>query len=752
MGNRLSIFVTHVEFQNSGCQIFVHVGDLGSQADTVIERTDEHVGSGAAEIPSSCSVGDLCLALFHEDNGWYRAQVLSVSGQSVTVFFIDYGNTETVTLDNLRTASDYVLAIPALSTKCIVGDCTPLKDQTWTEEEIKKIESMLHSQEFVAEIVSVDPDASVATCNVKLFKNDEPSVPVFLRKSASSSDLSVREECLQMGRDYDVFISYVESPQKFWVQLKEKESDLSSLMSDISACFAEDLPSTGDISNPTVDQVCISCFSEDSSFYRAKVQSIRGDSCKVFFVDYGNSEDKSTSELFTLPQVLSTLPLQAIQCSYKPNSNMAQVEESLCKLESDGLPCSIKAMSKSTSGYVVQIDSIEKLLSQSQTQSVSKPKIDGKLWASIPSVVMQVGGVYDVCLSHIEHPGRFYVQLIGNASKLDEIMQSIDEVAHNCDGLVISNPGTLCLAKFSDNAWYRSEIMTAEDGKLTLGAVDFGFAESFQSKQLLRKIDPKFKELPAQSIICTLHSDRLGRSHWSQKELEKFIALADKTALVCRVAAKIGTLFQVDLFDTKHDRERHINSELMSVSTSSDSSVTQQVQKKLTNVSEPQAKFPPPETKLGSKITLCITALKATAVFGQVTHTPVEKVAKLQSDLNSYYDKQSTKAIDNVSQGCVCCAQYSDGGWYRGIVTSVQGNQVEVSFADFGDSLMKTKSDLKVLDSSFCELPQQCILVSFENLPSVPASKLESVLVNNRIDVILKNKEGMNTPYSLVLS
>ena len=742
MGNRLSIFVTHVEFQNAGCQVFVHVGDLGSQADTVIERTDEHVASGAAEIPSSCSVGDLCLALFHEDNGWYRAKVLSVSGQSVTVFFIDYGNTETVNLDKLRTASDYVLAIPALSTKCIVGDCTPFNDQSWTEEEIKKIEALLHSQEFVAEVTSVEPSASLQTCTVKLFKNDEPDVPVFLRKSSSSSDLSVKVESLQVGKEYEVFVSFVESPQKFWVQLKDKETDLNSLMSEISACFAEDLPSTGDISNPTAEQICISCFSEDGSFYRAKVQSIQGDSCKVIFVDYGNSEDKSTSELFTLPQVLSTLPLQAIQCSYKSNSNTTQIEERLCKLESDGLPCFIRTVSKSGSSYVVQIDSIEKVINQSQTPAVVKTKQDVKLWTSIPSVVMQVGGVYDVCLSHIEHPGRFFVQLIGNASKIDDVMQSIDEIAHNCDGLVVSNPGTLCLAKFSDDAWYRAEVLSVEDGKLTLGAVDFGFIESFQSKQLLRKIDQKFKELPAQSVVCTLHSDRLNKQDWSQKDIDKFSALADKSALVCRVASKKQMLFQVDLFDTTNNQERHINNELISAGASV-TPIAQPVEAKVSTISEkPQAIIPSPEAKIGSQITLCITAIKSTSVFGQVTHTPVDKVAKLQTDLNTHYDKQAAKTIDNIDRGCVCCTQYSDGGWYRAIVTSDQGSQVEVSFADFGDSLMKPKSDLKVLDSSFCELPQQCILVSIDNLPSVPTSKLESVLVNNRITVKLKNKEG----------
>ena len=742
VGNRIPIFVTHVEFQNSGCQAFVHVGDLGSQADTVVERTDAYVNSGGAEIPSSSSVGDLCLALFHEDNGWYRAQVLSVSGNSVKVFFIDYGNTETVKVDNLRNASDFVLAIPPLTTKCQVTDCIPFFEQ-WTEEETKKIESMLHSQEFIAEIVQVDPAAPIASCNVKLFKTDEPTVPVFLRKSSSSSDLTVKNEELQIGQDNLVFVSFVDSQQKFWVQLKQKEKELSSLMSDIGACFAEDLPSSGDIVKPVLNQICASCFSEDGSFYRAKVQSVSGDSCKVFFVDYGNSENKSASELFTLPQVLAQLPMQAIQCSYRPTSDAAKIEDILHNLEAEGTSCVIKAVSKASSGYVVQIDAVEKQLNTNQIQNLStKGKGEGKIWTSLPSVVMQVGSVYDVCISHLEHPGRFYIQLIGNASKLDNVMQSIDEVAHNLDSLIIANPGTLCLAKFSDDAWYRSEIMSADGGSLTVGAIDFGFIEEFSSKQKLRKIDTKFKELPAQSILCSLNSENPSSSDWSEKDVLKFNALAEKTALVCRVIKKSGSIFEVDLFDTTNDQERHINQEL-AISLNGPVRPTVPNSRSIPNSTKPQMKLPPPETALGTKITLCVTALKSTLVFGQVTNTPVEKVAKLQTDLNDYYDKKSTESLDSVDLGSVCCTQYSDGGWYRGVVTSVQGGQVEVLFADFGDSIMKSKSDLKALVPSLCELPQQCVLVNIENLPSVPGNKLESVLVNKRIDVKLKNKEGI---------
>lgn len=747
VGSKASVFVTHLEFLGSECQIFCQVGDIGGQADTLAERVAEVIENGLASPVSGCAVGSICLALFHEDGSWYRARVLESRGSNLKVFFIDYGNTETVTVNNVREAPDYVLAIPALSTKCIVNDCTPIS-RVWTEDERKKVETMLHSGEFTCEVTSVDKsDINNEVYHVKLYNLDSPSTPIFVRPAAGKNQ-SIQLQMLKMEKENEVFVAFVESAKKFWVQLKSQDKELVSLMNDIAACFAEDLPSTGDIVNPVDGQVCAACFSDDGAFYRGLVQNVQGDSCVVFFVDYGNNEKKLTTELFTLPQTLCELPAQAILCTYKGDESV--VEDKLHDLVNEERPSVLKVLSGNpNSGYVVEIDSVEKSLGrisgQSQGATVGS-KAPAKLWQSYTSVIMQVDGLYDVCLSHIEHPGQFFVQLIGNAKTLDVLMQAIDEVAHNYDKLTNLYQGYPCLAKFSDGSWYRAEVTNVAVGKITVVAVDFGFTEVLPPSQL-RNTDPNFKGQPAQAVKCSVDVNRSDQSSWSSAEIERFKSLVEKSALVAKVVTKKGCVHQLDLYETRGNTEKSIITELTRGSNqlaATNGSVRASSYQQQSRLQVSSVSLQLPDIPIGSKINLCFTAVKLPYLYGQLTSTPVEKVAQLQTDLNMYFEKNAGDLLTTTTVGSMCCTKYVDGGWYRGMVTKCAGNQAEVTFVDFGDSVNKSFNDLKVLPSSLCSLlPQQCLLCKIDNLPgSLQQNKIESVLLNNRVDVKLTKKEG----------
>ncbi|KAL4236389.1 Tudor domain [Mactra antiquata] len=742
VGKKASVFVTHLEFVASECQIFCQVGDVGSQADTLAERVAECVENGSASQVSQCTVGDLCLALFHEDNSWYRGRVLQNLVSSVRVYFIDYGNTEVVSLNNIREAPEYVLAIPALSTKCVVSDCTPLGSE-WTDVEKKKIETMLHSGEFTCEIIGTSGgDVNNETYIVKLYSDAAPDTPLFVRP-ASSSSLSLKPHSLSLGQMYEVYISYVESAKKFWIQLKSEENELNSLMTDIAACFAEDLPSTGDIVNPVNGQVCAACFSDDGAFYRGIVQNVKNGKCTVFFVDYGNHEEKSTSELFTLPQALCNLPRQAIQCAYKSDSSI--VEDKLHELSELESPSSAKIISGSAnSGYVIEMSTIDqKLTPKTVSNNQPAPSVSktSKLWQGYSSVIMQVDAIYDACVSHIEHPGEFYVQLLGNSDTLDTVMQAIDEVAHNYDKLTNLYPGYQCLAQFNDGTWYRGEVLACQPGKTTVAAVDFGCIETIQPSRL-RNTDPNFKIQPAQAIRCCIDINRTEKGQWTAQEVDKFKQMTEKHALVVKVVSKKGYVHAVELYETENGHDRNLNVEFMSLSNSGDaiSRVTSPPKAQKVVAVHP-VRLSPPGVSVGMKVTLCFTAVKKLYLYGQLTSTPIEKVAKLQTDVNNYFEKNRENIASPII-GSFCCTQYVDGGWYRGVITNLTGGKAEVTFVDFGDSVQKSVIDLKTLPSSLCDLPQQCLLCKIDNLPStVQDDKLEKVLVNKRVEVKLVQQE-----------
>ena len=62
-----------------------------------------------------------------------------------------------------------------------------------------------------------------------------------------------------------------------------------------------------------------SCNSQDEQtndviWYRCSVVSVTGDICRVFFVDYGNFEERSTSSLMELTGDELTLPVCTVCC------------------------------------------------------------------------------------------------------------------------------------------------------------------------------------------------------------------------------------------------------------------------------------------------------------------------------------------------------------------------------------------------------------------------------------------------------
>lgn len=77
-------------------------------------RCQELHRSGQAERvrTDEFTLGMACLALFL--NNYYRAEVVKISDQTVTVFFVDYGNSHEVATTEVFRATPDLLAIPKL--------------------------------------------------------------------------------------------------------------------------------------------------------------------------------------------------------------------------------------------------------------------------------------------------------------------------------------------------------------------------------------------------------------------------------------------------------------------------------------------------------------------------------------------------------------------------------------------------------------------------------------------------------------
>lgn len=70
-----------------------------------------------AKCPDDVEAGELVCALDASGSMWYRAEVVTVDGENITVYFVDYGNYECVLRKNIREFTADLTKLPALCVK-----------------------------------------------------------------------------------------------------------------------------------------------------------------------------------------------------------------------------------------------------------------------------------------------------------------------------------------------------------------------------------------------------------------------------------------------------------------------------------------------------------------------------------------------------------------------------------------------------------------------------------------------------------
>jgi hypothetical protein len=87
--------------------------------DALMTQIDEISAQGNLwVIRPRVQVGSLYVARYPDDGRWYRATVTSVIGSEATVYYVDYGNSCNVNVNNLREIPPSVAAIPPQAVKC----------------------------------------------------------------------------------------------------------------------------------------------------------------------------------------------------------------------------------------------------------------------------------------------------------------------------------------------------------------------------------------------------------------------------------------------------------------------------------------------------------------------------------------------------------------------------------------------------------------------------------------------------------
>lgn len=104
--------------------------------------------------PESVIIGHPILAKYSEDELWYRAQILSCvhADSTVEVIFVDFGNSESVSLSDVRNVPPKMAVLWKQALTCQLSDGTSTMDD-WSDKLLEIFEELTKGSEYLTATV-----------------------------------------------------------------------------------------------------------------------------------------------------------------------------------------------------------------------------------------------------------------------------------------------------------------------------------------------------------------------------------------------------------------------------------------------------------------------------------------------------------------------------------------------------------------------------------------------------------------------
>lgn len=306
---------------------------------------------------------------------------------------------------------------------------------------------------------------------------------------------------LPVSQFHAVYCSYFEDgPNLFWVQLKSQEHQLDRLLSDLS-----NAPRTPITTKLSIGMACIARFSEDQVLYRAVIQSVQGNGCRVTFVDYGNSELVSFDDMYEIPNEFLefktfAMPFQLYGC--KELGTISQrLKDYFGSLVGHSNVLDLKVVPSNN----VQVQQCELYISNGLNIFNLLKEKKNEL-SSFPYPPTLKSDDYVIIRAALT-ANKFYVQRRNDIPAFDEMMDALFTHCLQAPQMAaLPSNGQCCaaMANGDDKEWYRAIVLKQLDSeRVQVQFVDYGNEMACRLSDL-RDITPKFLELPRQAIECCL--------------------------------------------------------------------------------------------------------------------------------------------------------------------------------------------------------------------------------------------------------
>ena len=524
----------------------------------------------------------------------------------------------------------------------------------------------------------------------------------------------------------------------FFVHISNDDSSkLDDLMGDISTYVtASNSRSKGKTFK--VGDICLAKY-VDEMWYRGKVLGVDGNGCKVFFVDYGNTDFVATNNILPSHDKFLTLPPQAYECelaNVKPVGGswstelFGKLEELIIEqtfvaqavslksnnvivlsLFKDSLMTKLAVKPLISAGYLERTD-VENAYSQRSRPSRTYKYLE-----------LDNFSFEDVHISYCENLSKFCCLLLKNSTALQKLMYELDQTYQDASeddyqlkSCCQDNP---CCAKYSeDDMWYRA-VITSESplpsGEINVKFVDYGNSENVHISNLL-ELDDRFLDLPMQALECTLYGVRPkgGKNEWPQDAVELFESMTNEKHLVTYLNKVANNSAEVFLFDTSEET-KDVNFAQVLVDNGKAIAVRSLTDyKKTHNTKRRKSSFGIINLLPNSSEPVVVTNAESPSDFYCQLLKHSSDLDKLMDDISQYYgsigDVDDTITLPQT--GMLCCGRYTeDDGWYRALILAshIAEREVEVLYVDYGNIEVLPITRIKELKPQFAALPQQAV-------------------------------------------
>ena len=349
--------VALVEFKSPAefyLQLFDNIMKSNELSNSLLEKYKEDF---ASYIPV---VDEICAGYFPSFEQFYRVRVLSIHEKTATVLAVDFGSLEDIPTDDIKPLSAEFLTLPQQAIRVGLYNKDAIE---WSNDAMKhfilncmdtKMYCVVKERESAAGVLVQLIHAEHGDVIEYLCKNgfarqtnetrEQPksrpeSVPApaaptetLLNNFPSRNlDKFTKMPILEVPDFCEVMVTHVENMSLFYVlDIKNGEefNDLVVFMNN----YCNEHPKHSYC--PHVDELC--CAFSCEAWNRAYVQEVKSSKARVYFIDFGNTEELEFDKLRPFTDELLSLPSVAIPASFlehEISTNPAALDEfkSICK-------------------------------------------------------------------------------------------------------------------------------------------------------------------------------------------------------------------------------------------------------------------------------------------------------------------------------------------------------------------------------------------------------------------------------------